>query len=245
MQPSEPLLMSDDTDPADNSIHVEELTPDGGGLDADSTPAPEAKPAAAAPAAPVFAMGDDDEPPPELSWYVLKVQSSREDSIRDALDRRVKIQGLQRYFGSIIVPTEKVAEVRNNRKRIIERKTYPGYLILQMELNEKTWFTIRETPGVGDFVGAHGKPTKMTQAEVDKMLGPQTRPVEEPTPTREHPPKLDVQRGDRVKIKDGPFENFEGTVEEIIPARGQIKVMLVIFNRPTPVDLEYWQVERV
>ena len=106
---------------------------------------------------------DDDEPAPELVWYVLKVQSSREDTIRDALQRRVKIQGLEKYFGQIVVPTEKITEIRNNKKRIVERKTYPGYIMVQMELNEKTWFTVRETPGVGDFVGAHGTPTKMTE----------------------------------------------------------------------------------
>ena len=113
---------------------------------------------------------DDDEPAPELVWYVLKVQSSREDTIRDALERRVKIQGLERYFGRIVVPTEKITEIRNNKKRVVERKTYPGYIMVQMELNEKTWFVVRETPGVGDFVGAHGTPTKMTEAEVNQML---------------------------------------------------------------------------
>ena len=180
-------------------------------------------------------------PQPELVWYVLKVQSSREDTIRDALQRRVKIQGLQRFFGQIVVPTEKITEIRNNKKRIVERKTYPGYIMVQMELNEKTWFIVRETPGVGDFVGAHGTPTKMTETEVNQMLH-----QEEEKTTAETPKvRIDVERGDRVKIKDGPFENFEGTVEEVIEGRGLVKVMLIIFNRPTPVDLEYWQVERI
>jgi transcriptional antiterminator NusG len=183
----------------------------------------------------------DDEPQPELVWYVLKVQSSREDTIRDALQRRVKIQGLQKYFDKIVVPTEKITEIRNNKKRIVERKTYPGYIMVQMELNEKTWFLVRETPGVGDFVGAHGTPTKMTDAEVNQMLH-----QEEEKTTAEAPKvRIDVERGDRVKIKDGPFENFEGTVEEVIEGRGLVKVMLIIFNRPTPVDLEYWQLERI
>ena len=172
---------------------------------------------------------------------MLKVQSSREDTIRDALERRVKIQGLQRYFGRIVVPTEKTTEIRNNKKRIVERKTYPGYIMVEMELNEKTWFVVRETPGVGDFVGAHGTPTKMTETEVNQMLGQQTASETEQAPKV----RIDVERGDRVKIKDGPFENFEGSVEEVIEARGLVKVMLIIFNRPTPVDLEYWQVERI
>jgi len=139
-----------------------------------------------------------------------------------------------------VVPTEKITEIRNNKKKIVERKSYPGYIMVEMELNEKTWFTVRETPGVGDFVGAHGQPTKMTEAEVNQMLGQQTAAEAEAAPKV----RIDVERGDRVKIKDGPFENFEGTVEEVIEQRGLVKVMLIIFNRPTPVDLEYWQVER-
>ena len=153
----------------------------------------------------------------------------------------MKIQGLQRYFGRIVVPTEKITEIRNNKKRVVERKTYPGYIMVEMELNEKTWFVVRETPGVGDFVGAHGTPTKMTEAEVNQMLGQQEEIDKEQAPKV----RIDVERGDRVKIKDGPFENFEGTVEEVIEQRGLVKVMLIIFNRPTPVYLEYWQVERI
>jgi transcription termination/antitermination protein NusG len=238
--------------PLDSPIEVDEQTPDGGlpgtkGAEVPPVPQsasePDLEPAAAPPAAETVGLqvDDDDEPPPELVWYVLKVQSSREDTIRDALQRRVKIQGLQRYFGQSVVTTEKITEIRNNKKRIVERKTYPGYIMVQMELNEKTWFLVRETPGVGDFVGAHGTPTKMTDTEVNQMLH-----QEEEKTTAETPKvRIDVERGDRVKIKDGPFENFEGTVEEVIEGRGLVKVMLIIFNRPTPVDLEYWQVERI
>jgi transcription termination/antitermination protein NusG len=234
------------------AVEVDEQTPDGGHGDDTAAPrrsrgrepAPAVAPVAASPAVATAAASstdDDEEPPPELVWYVLKVQSSREDTIRDALQRRVKIQGLEKYFGQIVVPTEKITEIRNNKKRIVERKTYPGYIMVQMELNEKTWFTVRETPGVGDFVGAHGTPTKMTETEVNQMLN-----QEEEKTTAETPKvRIDVERGDRVKIKDGPFENFEGTVEEVIEGRGLVKVMLIIFNRPTPVDLEYWQLERI
>lgn len=241
--------------------YVDEETPDGGAVGGAasrspraSAPAPEPSPEAESEseddvdASQAGGLDDDDEPAPELVWYVLKVQSSREDTIASALQRRVKIQGLERFFGKnpdgsprIVVPTEKITEIRNNKKRIVERKTYPGYLMVQMELNEKTWFLVRETPGVGDFVGAHGTPTKMTDAEVNQMLH-----QEEEKTTAESPKvRIDVERGDRVKIKDGPFENFEGTVEEVIEGRGLVKVMLIIFNRPTPVDLEYWQLERI
>lgn len=243
---SAPAALGDAPTPA-APIEVDEQTPDGGRLNGGHVAAPAGSasagtvPAEAHRAAEPTAAHDDDEPAPELVWYVLKVQSGREDTIRDALQKRVKIQGLQRFFGQIVVPTEKMTEIRNNKKRIVERKTYPGYIMVQMELNEKTWFVVRETPGVGDFVGAHGTPTKMTDAEVNQMLH-----QEEEKTTAEAPKvRIDVERGDRVKIKDGPFENFEGTVEEVIEGRGLVKVMLIIFNRPTPVDLEYWQVERI
>jgi transcriptional antiterminator NusG len=224
-----------------NLFEVEESTPDGGPAAGDRLPAhePDLDTPPPGPSSGSVSV-EDDEPPPQLVWYVLKVQSGREDTIRDALERRVKIQGLQRFFNRIVVPTEKITEIRNNKKRVVERKSYPGYIMVEMELNEKTWFTVRETPGVGDFVGAHGTPTKMTEVEVNQMLGQETAKTEEAPRVR-----IDVERGDRVKIKDGPFENFEGTVEEVIEARGLVKVMLIIFNRPTPVDLEYWQVERI
>jgi transcriptional antiterminator NusG len=259
-----PMTSADGAEDGDDRprLEVEELTPSGG-LPEPALSASVAEPAAPPPPtaiekerpkvnpdpppapAPSTAtskatvMPDDDEQI-NLVWYVLKVQSSREDTIRDALERRVKIQGLGRYFGRIVVPTEKITEIRNNKKRIVERKTYPGYIMIEMELNEKTWFVVRETPGVGDFVGAHGTPTKMTETEVNQMLGHEKEKTEDAPRVR-----IDVERGDRVKIKDGPFENFEGTVEEVIEARGLVKVMLIIFNRPTPVDLEYWQVERI
>ena len=240
---SDPAPLADPDNPrtstpvaAPGAFEVEELTPDGGRLPPGDDRTPRPAPVVPAPAP----VDDDDEPPPELVWYVLKVQSGREDTIRDALERRVKIQGLQRYFGRIVVPTEKITEIRNNKKRVVERKSYPGYIMVEMELNEKNWFTVRETPGVGDFVGAHGTPTKMTEAEVNKMLGQETAKDEKPPQLR-----IDFERGDRVKIKEGPFENFEGTVEEVNEIRGLVKVMLIIFNRPTPVDLEYWQVERI
>lgn len=183
----------------------------------------------------------DESEVPNYEWFVLKVQSGREDTIRDTIARRVRMDGLDRFFQQIVVPTEKSTEIRNNKKRIVERKSYPGYVMVNMELNEKTWFLVRETPGVGDFIGPHGSPSRMSETEVQQMLG-QSVPVktEEGVKVR-----IDLDRGDRVKIKEGPFENFEGTIEEIIEGRGAVKVMLIIFNRPTPVDLEYWQVEKI
>ena len=190
---------------------------------------------------PELPEASDESEEPNLEWFVLKVQSGREDTIRDGIVRRIKMEGLDRYFDQVVVPTEKSTEIRNNKKKIVERKSYPGYIMIHMELNEKTWFLVRETSGVGDFVGAYGSPSRMTEVEVNRMLG-QSVPVKAEESAKV---KIDLERGDRVKIKDGPVENFEGSVEEVIEGRSSVKVMLIIFNRPTPVDLEYWQVEKI
>src|SRR5690242_17390725 len=110
----------------------------------------------------------------QLLWYVLKVQSNREKSIRENILRRVRREGLERYFGEIIIPTEKVAETKGGKKRITERKLYPGYIMVQMILNDESWFLVRETSGVGDFTGAAGKPLPMQEHEIQRMLGLET-----------------------------------------------------------------------
>ena len=165
---------------------------------------------------------------PNWSGTSSRSRASREDTIRDALERRVKIQGLQRFFGRIVVPTEKITEIRNNKKRIVERKTYPGYIMVEMELNEKTWFTVRETPGVGDFVGAHGTPTKMTEAEVNQMLhqeeektdrrdpqGPHRRRARRPRQDQGRPVR--ELRGDRRGSHRGPRPG-QGHADHLQPA---------------------------
>lgn len=174
-------------------------------------------------------------------WYVLKVQSNRERSIRDNLVRRIHQEGLDEYFGEIVIPTEKVVETKAGKKRVTEHKLFPGYLMVQMELNDETWYLVRSTSGVGDFTGSAGKPIPMQEHEIQRMLGmEQTKKEDAPLKV-----KVDFQTGDHVKIKDGAFESFEGTIESIDEANGKITVLIQIFGRPTPVDLEYWQVERV
>jgi transcriptional antiterminator NusG len=175
-----------------------------------------------------------------MDWYILKVQSNREESIREGLLRRVKVAGLDFFFGDAIIPTEKVAEFRGGKKREIKRKLYPGYLVVQMEINEDTWFLVRETPGIGDFTGASGHPSPMLPHEVARII------AKKETPTGEAP-KLQIgfKVGDRVKITEGTFENFEGEVETIDEASGRVTVMINIFGRSTPVELEYWQIEAV
>lgn len=179
-------------------------------------------------------------------WYVLRVASNKESQVRDALERKVKIEGLTERIGRILVPTEKRPSPRGRgeKKKFVERKMYPGYIFIEMELGEEgkigedAWFLIRETTGVGDFIGSAGKPSPMKQGDVDKMLM-QIEKAEEGAPV-----SVGFEPGELVKIKEGPFENFEGAVEEVLPDKGLVRVEVTIFGRATPVELEYWQVEK-
>lgn len=178
--------------------------------------------------------------PPKMNWYILKVQSNREESIREGLQRRVAVAGLDRYFGDIIVPAEMVSEFKGGKKRVVKRKLYPGYLVVNMEINEDTWFLVRETPGIGDFTGSAGKPTPMLPHEVSKIVAKQEEKTDEAPKL-----KINFNVSDRVKINEGTFENFEGEVDSIDEASGRVTVMINIFGRSTPVELEYWQIEAI
>lgn len=176
-------------------------------------------------------------------WYILKVQVNREKSICDALIRRVKIAGLDDYFGEILIPTEDVREfTKTGKQRIVKRKLYPGYILVNMAINDDTWFLVRETPGIGDFTGAAGKPTPMESFEVERILKTMKPDEEEASPEKTN---IRFKHGDRVRVKEGYFQNFEGEVESIDEANGRITVMINIFGRPTPVELDHWQFEDV
>jgi len=234
------------------------------GLPAEGLPAG----AAAMPAGPVEDLDEDDGTPAELAdpfagdenakpvevaeaeddapavgekqWYILKVQSNREDSIRETLLRRISMQGLERWFGEVIVPKEQVTEFKSGKKRVVSRKLYPGYILVNMILNDDTWYLVRETGGIGDFTGSAGRPAPMLPQDVAKLLR-KTEDKAEEAPRL----KINFKKGDRVKINEGTFENFEGEVEAIDEANGRVRVLLSIFGRSTPVDIEYWQIESV
>jgi transcription termination/antitermination protein NusG len=186
---------------------------------------------------PVFVAPPEDDDI-TMNWYILKVQSNRERSIAEAVERKIKVEGLDRYFDQVIVPTEKVTEFKGGKKKVVERKLYPGYIVVHMHINDDTWFAVRETSGVGDFTGAGGKPTPMLPHEVSKIIQTETEETQEA-------PKLDIKfaKGDKVKVKEGNFESFEGEVGSIDEASGRVTVMINIFGRSTPVELEYWQIE--
>lgn len=180
------------------------------------------------------------QPTGDRKWYILKVASNREDSIKDALQRKINIAGLQGFFGDIIVPVEMRTEFKNGKKKVVKVKLYPGYLVVHMELNDDTWFLVRETPGIGDFTGAGGKPQPMPSSEVARIVTKVEEKVDESPKI-----KLEFKPQDRVRINDGMFTNFEGHVEAIDETNGRVTVMINIFGRSTPVELEYWQVEKL
>ena len=179
-----------------------------------------------------------------MQWFVLRVASNKELQVRDALENKMRAEGIE-SVGRIIVPVEQVKRIRAGKQRVHKRKLYPGYVFMELETKEDgraaddAWFVIKETMGVGDFIGTEGVPTAMRDTEVSKMLNEVERPEDTPNI------KVDFQKGDVVKINDGAFENFEGTVDEIDPERGVVRVIVSIFGRSTPLDIEYWQIEKV
>ena len=175
----------------------------------------------------------------KLEWYFLRVQVGREDRIKENMIKRIKQAGLEAHVPEFVVPTETVADHRGGKKRIQKKKLYPGYLMVKMDLTDDVWFVIRETPGFGDFVGSRSQPTPMSPYEVDAVLGRMDESKEQPKMA------ITFAKGDRVKIKQGPFENIDGVVEEVHPEKGTLEVSVTIFGRATPVSLGYWEVELI
>ena len=181
-----------------------------------------------------------------FEWYILKVQVNRETSIRDGLLRRIKMEGLEEYFEEVIVPTEDIVEfTRSGKRKVVKRKLYPGYIMVNMMLQDDSWFLVRETPGIGDFTGTLGKPSPMPADEVERILS--VAQPEEETDGEEPQLKTAIpfKAGDRVRVKDGNFQNFEGEVDGIDEANGRVTLIINIFGRSTPVELEHWQIEEI
>ena len=179
-----------------------------------------------------------------MDWFVLRVASNKEGPVRETLLRKVQIEGMEDLVGRIMVPTEKTKTLKGGKQRITETKLYPGYIFVEMKLDpagripQDVFFLIKETTGVGDFVGTAGRPTPMSPGEVEKMLFDSRMPEEDPTV------KLEFEQGDNVTINEGPFESYEGTVDEVLPEKGLVRVLVTIFGRQAPVELEYWQISK-
>lgn len=172
-------------------------------------------------------------------WYVVHTQTGVEVKAKANLESRADIAGLRHMIQQVLIPTEKVSEVREGKKRISERKFFPGYLLVQMELNDDTWYLVKNTPGISGFVGSGKNPIPLADDEVGQIIQQQEEKTSKPKP------KVEFSQGESVRVKEGAFANFNGVIEEINPNRGKLKVMVTIFGRQTPVELEYWQVEKI
>jgi transcriptional antiterminator NusG len=180
-----------------------------------------------------------------MQWYVLRVAANKEMQVKEALALKVKNESLTDIIGRIEVPVEQIKRIRGGKQTFHKRKLYPGYVFMEMEstedgrVPEKAWFMIKATAGVGDFIGTEGVPTPMRDTDVAKMLLEAEKPEEAPSI------KVEFQKGDQIKIREGAFENFEGVVDSIDAERGIVKVIVTIFGRSTPLDIEYWQIEKL
>ncbi|CAL63287.2 Transcription antitermination protein NusG [Herminiimonas arsenicoxydans] len=173
-------------------------------------------------------------------WYVVHAYSGMEKSVMRALTERIARAGMQDQFGQILVPTEEVIEVKNGQKSVSERRFFPGYVLVEMEMTDETWHLVKNTSKVTGFIGGKSnKPTPIPPHEVDKIMQQMQEGVEKPRP------KVLYEVGEMVRIKDGPFTDFNGNVEEVNYEKSKVRVSVTIFGRATPVELEFGQVEKV
>lgn len=173
------------------------------------------------------------------NWYVVHTQTGLEDKVKVALESKIIAHGLHDSIGRVIIPTEQVSEIRSGKRKISQRKFFPGYLLVEMELNEQTYLLVKTVTGVTGFIGLGKKPMPLPQVEVDTILKKTQETKAKPSP------KVMFQKGEQVRVIEGPFVNFSGSVEEINPEKGKLKVSVSIFGRATPVELEFWQIEKV
>jgi transcriptional antiterminator NusG len=173
------------------------------------------------------------------NWYVVHTYSGFEKFVAESIRQRAAELNLQDHFGQIIIPTEDVIEIKGGRKVVSTKRSYPGYILVEMEMNDENWHLVRETPKVTGFVGSGKKPSPLHREEVGQI-------VEHMETTSEKPkPKHSFEKGEAVRIIDGPFFNFNGIVEEVNHEKSTLKVLVTIFGRSTPVELEFLQVEKI
>ncbi len=180
----------------------------------------------------------------EFQWFVLHTLSGQEQKVKSSIEKRAKIEEMGDLIKEVLIPTERVAEVKKGKKTTSTRKFYPGYILVHMklldeknQLIDRSWYFIRETPGIIGFVGGD-RPVALKPDEVDSILAQIEERQEKVAP------KVAFEKGETVKVTDGPFQNFTGVIDEVDPARGKLKISVSIFGRSTQVELEYWQVER-
>lgn len=173
-----------------------------------------------------------------MRWYVLHVYSGFESKVKESIEEKARKLKLQDYLGEIMVPTEEVVEVKRGKKINSERKFFPGYVLIKLDLNDHIWHMVKDTPKVTGFLGANNKPAPVSQKEAEALMKQIQEGVDSPRPS------VTFDIGEEIKVADGPFASFNGTVEEVDEDKGKLKVSVSIFGRATPVELDYGQVEK-
>jgi len=177
---------------------------------------------------------------PDFRWYVVQAYAGMERAVERNLQERIVRAGVQQKFGRILVPTEEVVEVKNGQKRTTERKFFPGYVLVEMVMDDDTWHLVKQTSKVTGFVGgARNRPVPISQAEVEKIVGQMVEGSEKPR----H--KVEFEVGETIRVKEGPFADFNGSIEEVNYEKSRLRVSVTIFGRATPVELEFSQVEKI
>ena len=172
-------------------------------------------------------------------WFVIHTQTGYEDRVKTALESKIKAGLCRDSISQVLIPIEQVSEIKAGKKKISQRKFFPGYILVEMELTDENWYLIKSIPGVTGFVGAGARPLPLKEEEIETILKQAKEAKEKPTP------KVIFEKGESIRVNDGPFTNFNGAIEEVNLAKGKVKVMISIFGRATPVELETWQVEKV
>lgn len=173
-----------------------------------------------------------------LRWYVVHTYSGYENKVKQALEEKARTLGLEEMITDVLIPSESVVELVKGEKKTSNRKFFPGYVLVQMELDDQTWHIVKSTPKVTGFIGSRTEPAVIPDEEVDRIKQQMLEGQEKPKP------KYSFERGDSVRVVDGPFINFNGTVEEVKPEKGKLRVLVSIFGRPTPVELDFIQVTK-
>jgi len=173
------------------------------------------------------------------NWYIINTLSGAEEKAKANLDSRIKAFNMGELIDKVVIPKEQVTEVRLGKKRVLERKFLPGYLLVHMEVNDATCVFVKKTPGVASFIGPGRKPAPISPEEVDKILKKAEESKSKPAP------KVSFEKNESVRVIEGPFVNFTGVVDEVNTEKGKLKVSVSIFGRTTPVELEFWQVENI
>jgi transcriptional antiterminator NusG len=172
-------------------------------------------------------------------WYIIHTYSGFEQKVKEAIKERAKSRGLEHLVSEVLVPTETVEEMVKGERKLSHRKFYPGYVLVRMELTDESWHLVKDTPKVTGFVGSKEEPVAIPEEDAQKIIAQMQEGVLRPKP------KIKFETGDKVQVNDGPFANFTGVVDEVRPDRGRVRVMISVFGRPTPVELEFTQIEKI